>query len=85
MTASILRNFAWHIALTPGEQEQALALFQQKTVKKSGLLLRPGEIERDLYFVEQGCLRMYYLDIEGKEHNICFYPENWWAADLVLS
>ena len=26
---------------------------------------------------------MFYTDPEGYEHNICFYPENWWAVDIV--
>lgn len=81
--ADILKNFAWHIALTPEEQVQALALFRQRRVSRRSFLLQPGEIEKDIYFVQQGCLRMFYADQEGLEHNICFYPENWWACDLV--
>lgn len=72
-----------HIALTPAEQEQALAFFIKRTVAKRQILLQPGEIERYIYFVEQGCLRMFYSDHDGLEHNICFYPENWWGVDQV--
>ncbi|QDW25211.1 Crp/Fnr family transcriptional regulator [Pedobacter sp. KBS0701] len=79
----ILSNFAMHIALAPDEQEQVLALLQHKTVPKRSILLKPGAIERYIYFVEQGCLRMYHTDKEGHEHNLCFYPENWWACDIV--
>ena len=79
----ILSNFAMHIALSPGEQEKVLALLQQKTVAKRTFLLQPREIDRYIYFVNQGCLRMFYTDREGTEHNICFYPENWWACDIV--
>lgn len=81
--ADLLANFAWHIALTPEEQAQALAFFHQQSIRKRSFLLRPGETEKDIYFVRQGCLRMFYADREGQEHNICFYPENWWACDLV--
>ena len=79
----ILSNFAMHIALAPAEQEQALALLQQKAIAKRAFLLRPGEINRHIYFVNKGCLRMFYADKDGQEHNICFYPENWWACDIV--
>ncbi|MCD8740669.1 Crp/Fnr family transcriptional regulator [Mucilaginibacter roseus] len=72
-----------HIALSLDEQERVLALFQQKNVAKRTLLLQPGEIDRYLYFVKKGCLRMYYADKDGVEHNIGFYPENWWACDNV--
>ncbi|RFZ84167.1 Crp/Fnr family transcriptional regulator [Mucilaginibacter terrenus] len=83
MSELILSNFALHIALAPDEQEQVLALLQRKTVTKRGILLRPGEIERHIYFVNKGCLRMYNTDKDGQEHNLCFYPENWWACDIV--
>lgn len=79
----ILSNFAMHIALSSDEQEKVLALLQQKMVAKRTFLLRPGEIDRYIYFVNRGCLRMFYADKEGIEHNICFYPENWWACDIV--
>jgi CRP-like cAMP-binding protein len=79
----IRANFAMHIALVPDEQEQALALLQQKTVSKRTFLLRPGEVCRHIYFVNRGCLRMFYTNRDGQEYNICFYPENWWACDMV--
>lgn len=83
MSELILSNFALHIALAPDEQEQVLALLQRKTVTKRSILLRPGEIERHIYFINKGCLRMYHTDKDGQEHNLCFYPENWWACDIV--
>ncbi len=55
----------------------------RKSVKKRSVLVEPGQIERHIYFVEQGCLRMFHADTDGQEHNLCFYPENWWACDNV--
>jgi CRP-like cAMP-binding protein len=79
----ILNNFALHVALAPHEQEQALSFFQRKEVNKRTWLLHPGETNRYIYFVNRGCLRMYYTDKGGDAHNIGFYPENWWATDIV--
>jgi CRP-like cAMP-binding protein len=79
----ILNNFALHIALAPDEQEQALTFFQLKEVNKRTWLLHPGETDRYIYFVKHGCLRMFYTDKSGGEHNIGFYPENWWVCDNV--
>lgn len=70
-----------HIALAPDEQEQALTFFQFKEVNKRTWLLHPGETGRYIYFVKRGCLRMFYTDKSGDEHNIGFFPENWWACD----
>jgi CRP-like cAMP-binding protein len=83
MSELILSNFALHIALAPDEQQQVLALLQRKTVTKRSIPLRPGEIERHIYFVNEGCLRMYHTNKDGQEHNLCFYPGNWWACDIV--
>ena len=79
----ILDNFAMHIALAPHEQEQALAFFQLKEIKKRTWLLHAGETDRYLYFVKSGCLRMFYTDKSGEDHIIGFFPENWWACDIV--
>jgi CRP/FNR family transcriptional regulator len=79
----ILNNFALHIALAPHEKEQALTFFQFKKVNKRTWLLNPGEINRHIYFVKRGSLRMCHADADGEEHNIGFYPENWWVCDMV--
>lgn len=79
----IMNNFALHIALDPDEQDQAIAYFELKEVGKRTILLQAGETERYLYFVKRGCLRMFYSDQNGEEHNIGFYPENWWVCDIV--
>jgi CRP-like cAMP-binding protein len=83
MSQLLLSNFAMHVALAPAEQEQVLAVFKEMTVQKRAYLLRPGNVERHIYFVDQGCLRMYHTDQDGAEHNLCFYPENWWVCDIV--
>jgi CRP-like cAMP-binding protein len=83
MSELILRNFALHVMLDSEEQEQILALLQRKDVARRTVLVRPGQTERHIYFVDQGCLRMYHTDEDGQEHNLCFYPENWWACDNV--
>ncbi|MBE9463707.1 Crp/Fnr family transcriptional regulator [Dyadobacter subterraneus] len=83
MNRLILSNFAMHIALSSGEQQKVLALLQQKMVDKRTFLVQAGKVDRYIYFVNRGCLRMYNTDKEGMEHNICFYPENWWACDIV--
>ncbi len=72
-----------HIALAPLEQEQALAFFRLKEIRKRIWLLHAGETDRHIYFVKRGCLRMFYTDKSGEDHIIGFYPENWWACDIV--
>jgi CRP-like cAMP-binding protein len=78
----ILANFAMHISLDVAETAHVKALLQHKSVKKNTLLLSSGEICRQIYFVNKGCLRIFNTDKEGLEHNISFCPENWWAVDI---
>jgi CRP-like cAMP-binding protein len=58
-------------------------LFESLEVKKNQHLYRSGEIVRYVYFVEQGCLRQYYINNNGEERTIYFKVENGWCSELV--
>jgi CRP-like cAMP-binding protein len=79
----ILANFALHVKLDEDEKIYIQHALQHKIVKKRTVLLKAGEICRNIYFVNAGCLRMYHTDSNGNEHNISFFPENWWAVDIA--
>ncbi len=49
--------------------------FSPKTVKKGQLLLRSGEVCRDFYFVNKGCLRTYFIDKAGHEKTRLVLPD----------
>src|SRR5215213_9655957 len=49
-----------------------IQLFEPLEVKKNEHLFRSGEIARHVYFVEQGCLRQYYINNNGEERTIYF-------------
>ena len=52
-----------------------------REVEKGEVLLRQGEICKGTFFVEEGLLRMYSIDNNGKMHLIQFAPENWLISD----
>jgi len=59
-------------------EEQAVAIaqsFPAKTIKSGTILVRPGDIARDCYFVLQGCLRLYLIDEKGNDNTVDFYTE----------
>ena len=58
-------------------------LFEPLEVKKNEHLYRSGDIVRYVYFVEQGCLRQYYINNNGEERTIYFKMENGWCSELV--
>lgn len=52
-----------------------------KKYKKGTILLQPGRIAHEIYFVSRGLLRAYTTDEQLKDHIIQFAPENWWIGD----
>jgi CRP-like cAMP-binding protein len=56
-----------------------------KTFKKGELIIAPGQVQRELYFVKSG-VQMSYFDAEDKIHVIAFtYPPNLCAIPESLS
>jgi CRP-like cAMP-binding protein len=43
--------------------------------KKKHILLRPGEIANNIYFISEGLLRAYYTDEKGEEHTFWVMKE----------
>lgn len=54
---------------------------ESRTVKKGEFLIRAGEHCRASFFVENGLLKQYGLDVSGKEHILHFAPEGWLMTD----
>lgn len=52
-----------------------------KKLRRKQYLLQEGDVWRHYAFVCKGCLRIYRLDEQGKEHILKFCIENWWAGD----
>ncbi|WP_116789367.1 Crp/Fnr family transcriptional regulator [Flavobacterium psychrotrophum] len=83
MYARILLNFAMHIQLNEAETQTVVSRLQYKAVKKNTFLLHAGEVCRNIYFTNSGCLRVFNPDKNGQEHNVLFCPENWWTSDMA--
>jgi CRP-like cAMP-binding protein len=69
--------------LSDKELMKVIQLFETIHVKKNEHLYRPGEIVRQVYFVEKGCLRQYYINNNGEDRTIYFKIENGWCSELV--
>ena len=66
MTEELKTFIGKYINFDPVEIDNVVSKFQRKTIKKNAYLLREGQICKDLVFVQEGCLRLYYIsqDIE---------------------
>ena len=83
MFERILANFALHIKLDETETDHIESILQHKVIKKNVAVLNEGEVCRSVYFVNNGCLRVFHTDAKGDEYNMLFCPENWWAMDIA--
>lgn len=66
------------------EEEKAFVkvVFKERRVKRRQFILQEGEVCRHNTFVVEGCFKMYFVDDNGKEHNLQFAIENWWIGDI---
>ena len=78
----ILSNIAKHISLDEEEISWFISVIKQQQVSKKELILREGQICKNISFVHSGILRAYHLDKEGKEATIMFALKDWWITDM---
>lgn len=83
MQVTLLQHIQKHISITNDECEAVLGYFKQIDPAKKEVLLSEGDVCTHNYFVETGCLRMYYLNEKGVEHTVQFAIEHWWLADYI--
>jgi CRP-like cAMP-binding protein len=80
-----MQNFTKYLKTKANIAEPEFQLLIKKVefrnIEKGEVLLRPGEICRHSFFVENGLLRSYTVDDAGKEHIIQFGSENWIVSD----
>jgi CRP/FNR family cyclic AMP-dependent transcriptional regulator len=59
------------------------SLLEKRIVKRKTMLLQEGEVCHFEAFVNQGCIRSYYLDENGFEVTLQFAIEDWWVSDIA--
>lgn len=78
-------NFINHIRKYVELDDSSVALLYQYItpikLKRKEFLLKEDQICQSMYFVEKGCLRMFFIDNKMNEQITQFALENWWMAD----
>jgi len=64
------------------ELELLSPIVQSRQVKKHDFLLKEGEVCRNVYFLTNGFLRMFYVDDDGNEINYRFTDQNNFLVDF---
>ena len=58
------------------EMDEIVACFRKKNVSKSQVLLHPGDVCRDFYFVHSGCIRIFFIDKKGTDKTRYVMPDH---------
>jgi CRP-like cAMP-binding protein len=82
-SSSLLTQLRETYKISDKDCARLIQLFEPLEVKKNEHLFRSGEIARYVYFIEQGCLRQYYINNNGEERTIYFKVEDEWCSELV--
>ncbi len=83
MYTNLETHIASFVKLQPEELPLLRASLKTAELRKKELLFREGEVCRADYFVDKGCLRMFFIDDKGTERTTQFAIENWWMADYI--
>ncbi|RYU94101.1 Crp/Fnr family transcriptional regulator [Emticicia agri] len=81
MSISLLNHIRKYIDLDEQEENIITACVQQLHIKKKEYLLKEGQLCKASYFIEKGCLRMFFISDKGDEQTTNFAIENWWLSD----
>lgn len=71
------------VSISEEDTDSILPFFKMLSAKKNEFLVSHGEIGQRLYFVEKGCLRIFFINEEGQESTRFIAFENHFASALV--
>lgn len=78
----LIEYFNSHLTLNDKEKAFLEEVFVTRKIKRRQFILQEGDVCKLNTFVVEGCLKMYYVDENAKEHNLQFAIENWWIGDI---
>ncbi len=81
--APLHQSLARYLDLTAAEIELVTSAVRLRRLRRRQFVVQAGDVCLYESFVVRGCLRAYYTDANGFEHNVQFAVENWWIADLA--
>lgn len=71
-----------HRHFSEEEKQEISSVFRKESFGKKEILMRAGDSNTRHYFIENGLLRLYIIDKNGKEFNVLFAKESQWLGDL---
>lgn len=81
--STLIDHIKTSIELSEVEASDILSFFEYQSHKKKETLLPSGKLCDKLFFVEKGCLQLYFIDGLGNHKTTQFAMENWWLTDFL--
>lgn len=78
---TLIDHILKYTRLSDTEIDAVCKCFETNFYKKKDCILEQGEVCKRYYFVDKGCLRMYFVRENGTEQITQFALENWWLTD----
>jgi len=80
---AFIKHLSKFVAVNEEEQRLICASFETLNLHKKQNLVTEGGVCKCLYFVAEGCLRMFFVKDNGVEQTTHFAIENWWLTDYL--
>jgi CRP/FNR family transcriptional regulator len=83
MVPQLVTHIRKYVELSDDDARTLLSFTELTTLKKKTFLFEEGQVCPGNYFVEKGCLRLFFINDKGTEQTTQFALENWWIADYM--
>ncbi|MDP4208098.1 MAG: Crp/Fnr family transcriptional regulator [Bacteroidota bacterium] len=81
MYPNLIQHIRKYVELDENDVLVLIKYIKLVSLKKKEFLLKEGQVCRSLYFVEKGCLRMFFINDKTVEQITQFALDNWWMSD----
>ncbi len=82
MYPNLVKQINRNIELKEHEIQLLSGYIKPISLRKKEYLLQAGQVCRGLYFVEKGCLRMFFINDKSAEQITQFALDGWWISDF---
>ena len=79
----LLEELKTTVQVSNDEFKKIIAFFKPLSVKKNQHLFRDGDLVKQVYFINKGCMRQYYINKKGEERTVYFQMESGWCSELM--
>ncbi|MFZ1528270.1 MAG: Crp/Fnr family transcriptional regulator [Ferruginibacter sp.] len=82
MDHPLIHTIRKDVDLSDEEAAYMLSFYREKSYRKNELILQPGVVAHDVFFVLNGGLHQYYITENGADRSCAFCFENNYITDL---